>query len=337
MQYIKTFAIALIISIVCSIGIVSFAYKAMPLFAVDTLGEQMLGTSVTELAGGDTMSDFPTVYNANLTAMNAGKMEISTTTLPLITTLLGLTTIETIETGVWNGTALTVAYGGTGTTTPTDKQIMIGNGVNGFQVIGFGGSGQFLTSAGDGAVPSWTTSSINEAGTYSWTGEHSWTATTTMATSTITELIATNATIASGTISQWATASSSIVSKGYADTFTKVFTNGLTTKADSDATGDQVIAHGLGKIPNKIRVTAIFILGTVLHYSIGTYDAGGQNFVVVAAINQTGTGVAQLLKESGNYNTGVITAIDATNFTITWTKTGSPNSGTYNIFWEAIY
>ena len=185
MQYIKTLAISLIVSIVCSIGIISFAYKTMPLFAVDTLGEQMLGTSVTELAGGDTMSNFPTTYNANLNALNAGKMEISTTTLPLITTLLGLTKVSTITTGTWNADELTVAYGGTGTTSPTLNMIMVGNASSGFKVITPGTDGQFLTASTTGNIPYFSTSAIDEAGNYAWTGTHSFANTATFNGSSI--------------------------------------------------------------------------------------------------------------------------------------------------------
>lgn len=157
----------------------------------------MLGATITELSGGDTMSDFPTVYNANLNSLNNGKIEIGTTTLPLIITLSGLTSasslsvIGTIGTGVWEGTAITVTFGGTGTTTPTLNQIILGNASNGFKVVsGFGTSGQFLTSAGLGSVPTWTTGIVNQALAYDWTGEHSWTATTTMATTTIDKILA---------------------------------------------------------------------------------------------------------------------------------------------------
>ena len=197
MKYLKTILISLVVSVICIVGILAFVYYYVPLFPVNLLdenGERMLGTTIITLSGTNTMSDFPTTYNTNNSSLNAGKMEISTTTLPLITDLLGLDTIGTITIGTWNADEITVAYGGTGTTSPTLNQIMIGNGASGFKVIGFGTSGQFLTSAGDGVIPSWTTSSINEAGTYSWTGEHSWTATTTMAISTITELIASNLT-----------------------------------------------------------------------------------------------------------------------------------------------
>jgi len=118
------------------------------------------------------MSDFPTLYNANLNLINNNKIEMSTTTLPAVTTMTGLTTVGTIGTGVWQGTAIGVAYNGTGTTSPTSKQLMVGNGASGFQVVGFGSSGQFLTSGGADTLPSWTTSALDTALDYSFTGSY---------------------------------------------------------------------------------------------------------------------------------------------------------------------
>ena len=129
----------------------------------------MLGASITELSGTDTMSNFPTSYNATINSLNDNKIEISTTTLPL------LTGIGTIIIGTWNADVLTVSYGGTGTTSPTLYRVMIGDGANGFTVASSTGtSGQFLTSGGEGAYPTWSTSVIDEAGIYTWTGLHTW-------------------------------------------------------------------------------------------------------------------------------------------------------------------
>ncbi len=177
MQHLKTILISLGVSILGSIGIILFIYNFVPIFPINSLpigGEQMFGTSVTNLDGGDTMSGFPTVYNANLAAMNAGKIEISSTTLPLITTLTGLDTVGTITTGVWNGTAIGVAYNGTGTTSPTLNQLMVGNTTSGFKVIPFGTNGQFLTASTTGNIPYFSTSIIDQDGNYAWTGTHSW-------------------------------------------------------------------------------------------------------------------------------------------------------------------
>lgn len=138
---------------------------------------QLFGTSLTTISSTDNLADFPTTYNTNLTAINAGKIEVGTTSVASITTLGGLTsasalaTIGTITSGIWNGTAIPVLYGGTGTTSPTSNQVMLGNGASGFKVVsGFGNSGQFLTSGGSATPPTWTTSAVDQTLSYNWTG-----------------------------------------------------------------------------------------------------------------------------------------------------------------------
>src|SRR3990167_434718 len=73
----------------------------------------ILGSTLTNISSTDNLADFPTVYNANQTALNNDKIEVSTTTLPNLTTLLNLVKIGTITTGTWNATAISVAKGGT--------------------------------------------------------------------------------------------------------------------------------------------------------------------------------------------------------------------------------
>ena len=70
-----------------------------------------------------------------------------------------ITTVGTIGTGVWNGTSVDVAHGGTGNTTFTAYTLLCaGTTATGiFQnVINVGTSGQVLTSNGAGALPTWT-------------------------------------------------------------------------------------------------------------------------------------------------------------------------------------
>lgn len=169
MKIVKTALIALAVSLVSIAGVNWLA-------GIDG----GVGTVVTTLTGSNNLSDFPTTYNANLAALNAGKMEISTTTLPLITTLSNLSTVGTITSGTWNGDAITAPYGGTGSTTLTSNYVLLGNGASGIKhVSGFGSSGQFLTSNGSGAAPTWQTSAINLGDNYAWTGLHTFASTTT--------------------------------------------------------------------------------------------------------------------------------------------------------------
>lgn len=132
------------------------------------------GTAFTTLAGTNTLSTFPTTYNANLVLT------------PNLTTDNTFTGKGTFATGVFTNLFATsslidtltltnplgVAYNGTGTTSPTTNQVILGNGSNGFKVIGFGTTGQFFTSNGTGSAPSWTTSAIDQSLAYTWTGLH---------------------------------------------------------------------------------------------------------------------------------------------------------------------
>lgn len=156
--------------------------------------DRLLGTiAYTTISGSDTMKNFPAVYNANNALFDAGKIDISTTTLPFITSLPGLTTANSLTSasslstvGALSSGSLAVGFTpvpvslwGTGTSSPTSNMVIIGNGTSGFKVIGSGSAGQFFTSGGAGAAPSWSTSSVNEGGNYNWTGTHSFSNTNT--------------------------------------------------------------------------------------------------------------------------------------------------------------
>ena len=136
----------------------------------------------TDLNSTDLQIDFPTLYNAHLDQ----SIEVGTTSIASITTLNSLTTatalasVGTITTGTWTGSVIDVARQGTGSTSPSRYQVVLGDGSRGFTVASSTGtSGQFLTSNGSNAYPSWQTSSVDQAGTYNWTGPHSFASATT--------------------------------------------------------------------------------------------------------------------------------------------------------------
>lgn len=127
-------------------------------------------------------------------------------------------------------------------------------------------------------------------------------------------------------------------------TFTKKA--GVTTRDLSTASGTQVIAHGLGKVPSRVIIKGLFFYYNNYNYiniSDGVYTPSGNSCIYGAVKEQDSANV------QGNSNTyaivlmpsiqstvkqeGVIT-VDATNITITWTKTGSP-TGTAQILWQA--
>lgn len=158
--------ITIVLSTMGSIG----AYRYAPMSWFETKQAPKFGTTVTTINGSDTLSNSRTTINDNFTALNNGKIEVGSTTINAITTLSNLGTVGTITNGTWTGTAIGATYGGTGTTSPTSNQVILGNGSSGFKVIGFGTSGQFLTSGGNGSAPSWTTGSLDTTANFNWTG-----------------------------------------------------------------------------------------------------------------------------------------------------------------------
>lgn len=142
--------------------------------------EPRVGTTLTTILGTDTLSASRSVINANFEALNNGKIENASTSIAAITTLANLATVGTITSGTWTGTAIAVNKGGTGTTTLSQYQVMLGNAGSGFTTpTGWGSSGQFLTSNGAGAAPSWQSSTVNQGDNYTWTGQHTFNGATT--------------------------------------------------------------------------------------------------------------------------------------------------------------
>lgn len=146
--------------------------------------DSVLGTSITTINGTDRLTDSRATINANFAALNAGKIEVSTTSLPLIQTLSGLTsasslnTIGTIISGIWHGSVIDVIYGGTGRSNLTANAILLGNGTSGISTTTAGTDGQLLTFSSTTA-PYWSTPSVNTASNYTWTGAHIFSTTTT--------------------------------------------------------------------------------------------------------------------------------------------------------------
>ena len=163
----------ILITAIVSIGIQNFV--PLKFFEWFDFSQPKFGTSITTINSTDTISGSRTTINDNFTALNAGKIENATSSVAAITTLSNLVSIGTITTGIWTGTALTVSKGGSGTTTWSAGQVILGNGSNGATTTnGWGTSGQFLTSSGSGIAPSWTTSATDLNIRYDWTAHHSF-------------------------------------------------------------------------------------------------------------------------------------------------------------------
>lgn len=158
------------ISVVISAA-VFFAGVNIPASKLDISSGKFGTVGVTTISTATTLAAFPAIYNADLSALDNGKIDSASTTVPAITTLSNLATVGTITSGVWSGTAILPAKGGTGSTTLSANQVLLGNGTGNISVVsGWGTSGQFLTSGGGTAVPTWTTGAVDTSLNYNWTG-----------------------------------------------------------------------------------------------------------------------------------------------------------------------
>lgn len=122
-------------------------------------------------------------------------------------------------------------------------------------------------------------------------------------------------------------------------TFTGTYSKTGKTTHDISSAASTVIAHGLGKLPSFIKVTAIFQSATAVSWALTTFSGSTQNSLKWALDSGTGTGII-----AGNdftiydaigtkFETGTVT-LDATNITIAWAKTSTP-TGTFDLVWEA--
>lgn len=133
------------------------------------------------------------------------------------------------------------------------------------------------------------------------------------------------------------------------------FTNWVTTRTADTASGAQTIAHGGGKVPKFVELSANYanaVSGTISHtaksewcyngttnsciyeaYTLG--NGAGSNALTTGNSNAQGIYIQQS-GSAGNTQVWVIT-FDATNITITWTKTGTLAANPINILWKASF
>ena len=126
------------------------------------------------------------------------------------------------------------------------------------------------------------------------------------------------------------------------------FTNGTFIKDMTDASTTQTIAHGLGTTPKLVSISWSSPVSSTLNANIsgnGTYNGTNQNcrwegFDVNGGVTIGGVDTKWVHYDNGsaagfggNTQNGVV-SWDATNITITWTKTAFP-SGTCYFLWEA--
>jgi hypothetical protein len=146
-----------------------YSVSGSPVTSSGTLTESLVNQSInTVLAGASTGSstqpsfrklsslDIPTLnQNTSGTASN-----ITASSNTSLTSLSNLTTVGTISTGVWTGSSVGTAYGGTGETYYTNGQLLIGNSSGNTLRLNTltAGSGINITN-GNGAITIASTSS----------------------------------------------------------------------------------------------------------------------------------------------------------------------------------
>lgn len=120
--------------------------------------------------------------------------------------------------------------------------------------------------------------------------------------------------------------------------------NTTSTKDAADSSTTQTFAHGLPRIPKRVKVTAVYVTwaaDTVQRRSETVYNWSTQSslsFLSTATwgwntIISTSFRLNVSASWDSAYSTWVIT-VDATNINIAWTKTGSP-TGVYTLLVEA--
>ena len=182
MNYFKQYAIPALFSVVITMSALAVGYYKMPIGFLEPKNDTV-GATITTINGSDTISSSRSVINSNFANLNASKIETSTTSLPLITTLSGLTTasslntIGTIISGVWHGSIIPALYGGTGQSSFTANSILLGNGSSALTNTDTGTDGQQLTYSSS-SKPFWSNPGINQTLAYSWSGSHSFSSTT---------------------------------------------------------------------------------------------------------------------------------------------------------------
>ncbi len=142
--------------------------------AANTLSKLAVGsdTQVLTLAAGVPTWAAPatsgTVTSVSGTANRITSTGGATPVIDISASYVGqtsITTLGTITTGVWNGTTIAVANGGTGAVTLTNHGVLIGQGTSPIVATAAGTAGQVLQSGGAAADPLYSTATYPSTAT----------------------------------------------------------------------------------------------------------------------------------------------------------------------------
>ena len=116
-------------------------------------------------------------------------------------------------------------------------------------------------------------------------------------------------------------------------------TFGVSSKNLADSTAVQTIAHGLGKIPTYVKITAFFLSGAVFQFSVGSSNGTSNESVNGwgngSSGNSYGTAYAVDIENGSAVGQRATVTVDGTNLYIHWSPPGGgAGSGTANFLWE---
>ena len=105
-----------------------------------------------------------------------------------------------------------------------------------------------------------------------------------------------------------------------------------------DASGSSIVSHGLGAVPKRITFFAHEDSSNLMS-SAGHCIYNGttikQSMAATGADKGATGSVAGVNVGASNHTRGAVTAIDGTNFTVTWTETGTVGSIVCTVYWTA--
>lgn len=261
-NFLLTFFVS-ILATFCSFVLV-YNYIPTKFFDFGKTGHRF-GSSLVTIQGTDAISASRAVINANFLALNTDKIEATQTTLGSLVSAAVLATVGTITSGTWNGGIVFPTWGGTGSSTLSSNQVIIGNGTGAVKVVnGFGTSGQFLTSNGAGQAPSFQSAPVDQTQIYTWTNQHNFTSNLNATGNTYIKNFNASSTIAVGgvtyTLPTTQGASSTVlINNGlgtlYWGTATSTYASGTMTPVSTTAAATNASVITTGFQPMWIRVT----------------------------------------------------------------------------------
>lgn len=250
-----------------------------------------------------------------------------------------ITTLGTVTTGTWNGTAIGAIYGGTGQTTVTTGDLLYGSAANTWSKLAAGTSTHVLTSNGAGVAPSWQAAGGGSG--WSLTGNSIDSATNFLGTTNAHALKIRVNNILSGSISSVGNSTS------YGYEALKINTGAANTAFGYGAlkvnvTGTSNVAIGFNTLPSNTG-TGNLAIGTNAmtgNTSGGNNVAIGLNALVgnLTSNNNVAVGTSALAANTATGNTAVgYTALGANiggtnntgigNFSLTANTSGVGNTG----------